>query len=79
MTIEVKCDENGCANFMSTENNYAFPSGYYNKGMELRDWFAGMALQGLLANALAWEQKTTGQTIELSYKMADLMLEERKK
>jgi hypothetical protein len=30
----------------------AFPvrMGYYSQGMSLRDWFAGMALQGILAN-----------------------------
>lgn len=51
---------------------------YY--GMSLRDWFAGMAMQGFSANAsdtcLDWDFNMTAR---LSYEQADKMLEARKK
>jgi len=61
----------------------AFPSNYiwdennetYN-GMDLRDWFAGLAMQGILAN----EQTKPDSFLicKASYKMADEMMEARK-
>jgi len=50
-------------------------------GMSLRDWFAGKALNGILANSwndredLLMDDKVARQ----SYMYADAMLEERKK
>lgn len=52
------------------------PEIYY--GMSLRDWFAGMALQGLLAadQPCEWNlEKVAGY----AYKMADAMLKGRDK
>ena len=46
------------------------------QGMDLRDWFAGLAMQGLLANV-----KTSPEDILLickaSYAIASAMMEER--
>ncbi len=48
-------------------------------GMTLRDWFAGMAMQGFNANSdevcLGWDLDTTAR---LAYEQADAMLERRK-
>lgn len=55
----------------------AFPVPWDNKGtgMTLRDWFAGQALAGLLANANQepWEVEVTKQ----AYDFADAMLAAR--
>lgn len=45
-------------------------------GMSLRDWYAGMALQGLLAHASGEDPH---KAPSLAYVLADAMLEERKK
>lgn len=34
---------------MSNDGGPAFPNGIYQEGMSLRDWFAGQALVGILA------------------------------
>lgn len=50
-------------------------------GMSLRDWFAGMALQGLLAMC-AGENVNPGtaeKAAEVAYEHADAMLNERNK
>jgi len=64
---------------MSTETPYAFPSENrpWQEGMELRDWFAGQALAGLVANT----RTTTFSDIvaEAAYARADAMMEARKK
>jgi hypothetical protein len=44
-------------------------------GMSLRDWFAGMALQGLTSNA---QWTTAHELSETAYAIADIMLEARK-
>ena len=50
-------------------------------GMSLRDWFAGMALQGILSRMKPHdakdEQSVTGRIANLSYVIADAMLTER--
>jgi hypothetical protein len=48
------------------------------RGMTLRDWFAGMAMQGLLSarNPLV---TNIGGIAEAAYEMADAMLAERSK
>lgn len=63
----------------------AFP-GNYCDGMTLRDWFAGMALQGTLANEVGYNDRigtdveTTIALIASScYKYADAMLSEKNK
>ena len=45
-------------------------------GMTLRDWFAGMALQGLLAGS---ENMSIDTAARLSYTAADMMIAERAK
>lgn len=54
-------------------------------GMALRDWFAGMALQGMLAADISSDQDgledqmvdTPGNAAALAYKHADAMMAER--
>ena len=52
------------------------PNNTQQAGMDLRDWFAGLAMQGLLANV-----KTSPEDILLickaSYAIASAMMEER--
>jgi hypothetical protein len=47
-------------------------------GMTLRDWFAGMALQGLCSSGRASEYKTS-EISDAAYSLADSMLAEREK
>ena len=42
-------------------------------GMDLRDWFAGMALQGLVSSGLC----TIGSIATFAYEYADEMIAER--
>ena len=59
----------------------AFPSTHPHgreEGMSLRDWFAGEAMQGLLADR-SWEAITINQVAGFSYTLADAMLKERSK
>lgn len=60
----------------------AFPlfdgSAHYG-GMTLRDWFAGMALQGLCANSHVWEEMTENEMIEMAYRRAEKMISEGEK
>jgi hypothetical protein len=45
-------------------------------GMSLRDWFAGMALQGIIASGCTDE---SGTIVAAAYIYADIMLAERVK
>lgn len=48
------------------------------QGMSLRDWFAGMAMQGLLANTFAQTTETKAKTFAGSaYEFADAMIKVR--
>ena len=48
-------------------------------GMSLRDWFAGLALQGLLADGpLRSDPNTLRNTTDYAYVLADKMMEARK-
>lgn len=49
-------------------------------GLSIRDWFAGMALQGLLAHVIGVEGANgrASKYAERSYQYADAMLEARK-
>jgi hypothetical protein len=63
---------------MSTINDGgpAFPFDGYGErvpGMTLRDWFAGQALAGMLANPDSW----TGDRGVMAYRYADAMLRAR--
>ena len=68
--------ESGSAAFPIQESSTWCPE----PGMTLRDWFAGQALQGILANN---RRPLMGETIYApttkAYLMADAMLEERDK
>jgi len=46
-------------------------------GLTLRDWFAGMALQGMNAKP-SWDKGTTRAIAREAYSMADAMLAARK-
>ena len=49
-------------------------------GMTLRDWFAGQALAGLIANeAIVKATSNPAERAEAAYKAADAMLQERNK
>jgi hypothetical protein len=45
-----------------------------SEGMDLRDWFAGLAMQALLG----YEESTLQNDAEVAYKMADAMMKQRK-
>ncbi len=63
---------------MSKEDGgQAFPVGgvMQGDGMSLRDWYAGMALQGLIAHGIG--DKTDQIVAEVSYMVADAMLKAR--
>lgn len=47
--------------------------------MSLRDWFAGMALQGILNNSNAFANMSDKDVAANSYRAADAMIEERSK
>lgn len=47
------------------------------RGMTLRDWFAGMALQGILASALAKPELGMEIFVEDAYSVADKMIAKR--
>lgn len=49
----------------------------YGRGMTLRDWFAGHAMQGLLSAITTMDQKCPGLMSEIAYLVADGMLRQR--
>ena len=53
---------------------------FADSGMSLRDWFAGIALQGLLAHVIGVEGANgrTSKYAERSYQYADAMIAARK-
>mgnify|MGYP003385542557 CR=1 FL=1 len=62
-----------------TENMHAFPSpDGYHYGMTLRDYFAGQALAGYLANPISDDVSMNGTSADC-YRIADVMLAERAK
>ena len=63
-------DNEGGVFMVDCEAEYSKPK------MPLRDWFAGMALQGYIA---ARAEMGEQQLVNLCYAKADAMLEERKK
>ena len=46
------------------------------QGMELRDWFAGLAMQGMLSEN-SGVRYTTEELVYFSYEVADVMMKER--
>ena len=71
---------------MSNKDQHAFPQSQEMwGGLTKREWFAGMAMQGLLANKTFMEQLSAdmendeeaySNVAEFSYKIADAMFEE---
>ena len=66
---------------MSENKIYAFPQTNRRSGMELRDWFAGQALNGMLAAGGQQPKWTAEQVLEhytnAAYNMADAMMKKR--
>jgi hypothetical protein len=62
------------------KDDYAFPRvtqlGQMAPGMELRDWFAGMAMSGILANPEITDY-ASDKDVSVAYKIADLMIKYR--
>jgi hypothetical protein len=48
-------------------------------GLSLRDWFAGLAMQGLMAAPGSWGYDASAKRAAEAYKTADAMLAERGK
>lgn len=74
---------------MSEEKNFsAFPCAaigedgefIHQTGMKMRDWFAGMALQGTI-RIIRWDGDEENQelAVSLAYEIADAMMKERLK
>lgn len=49
----------------------------FDAGMNLRDWFAGMALQGELASQSGSYVANSSRAAEKAYRFADAMMKER--
>jgi hypothetical protein len=48
---------------------------YHQKGMTLRDWFAGQAMQGYLSASWYTDKDKQQELVKRSYEVADAMLE----
>jgi len=48
-----------------------------SEGLTIRDWFAGMALQGFTANEQTCSEISNVETARLCYEVADAMLKAR--
>jgi len=55
-----------------TDNERAIIGRQEHSGMELRDWFAGLAMEGIVFEGVSPEQ-----TAKAAYQMADAMMEAR--
>jgi hypothetical protein len=53
---------------------FSITGGYDYKGMGIRDYFAGLAMQGLISQR---NFEDTKEISEWSYKLADAMMKER--
>lgn len=68
---------------MSREKAFPNSKKLNQDGMDLRDWFAGMALQGLLAcssvheNDVFYINNVAGKQAEWAYHLADMMIERK--
>jgi hypothetical protein len=76
---EVMIDRNNEQRAFPTNTPFTNPE---DRGMTLRDWFAGQAMAGFCADPeIQWSQgkKTEVNLAKLAYEVADAMLEARKK
>jgi len=48
-----------------------------HSGMDLRDWFAGLAIQGLAMESIAFQGLGVKQGVQFAYEIADAMMEAR--
>lgn len=69
---------------MKNNDTYAFPikaphPSRDNQGMTLRDYFAGQYLTGMIASPQMDRNTDKGVVAETCYRLADAMLEARKK
>ena len=70
-------DETDCLPHVKPDGGPAFPrenSDWGVPGMTLRDWFAGQALSGILANPHNLREVTFIDMANDSYRFADVML-----
>ncbi len=66
--------------FPTVQANNPFSSVHTaSSGMSLRDWFAGLAMQGLLASETEESTSTYPGLSVMAYLQADAMMEARKK
>jgi hypothetical protein len=59
------------------KDEYVYPRADSGPGMELRDWFAGKALAGILA-AERFDEAAYDHLAEDAYEIANAMMEARK-
>lgn len=69
---------------MKDAGGWAFPAQHFDladgeHGMTLRDWFAGIAMQGMLANDIECGPEQVPIIVESAYILARAMLAERNK
>lgn len=77
--MATKHDDGGPA-FAHNEKSHDGAHYQTHPGMSLRDWFAGQALMGMLANGEPTIQLPTGfSTAQCAYEYADAMLRARAK
>jgi len=48
-----------------------------HSGMDLRDWFAGLAIQGLAMESIAFQGLGVKQGVQFAYEIADEMMKAR--
>jgi len=51
----------------------------FQDGMDLRDWFAGLAIQGLAMESIAFQGLGVKKGVEFAFEIADAMMKEREK
>ena len=81
-----KFDDGGTAFPTSVSADSCGGLNYGDSGMSLRDWFAAMALQGVVVDRGTWSIPTDADTeriaanrAQTAYTLADAMLKERSK
>ena len=52
---------------------------YTEWGMSLRDWFAGQALSGIMANSIVGDHHRPANAVKEAFELADLMIAEKRK